>query len=345
MPNGRNRQICLAHHPTGFPTEDNFALSETAVPEPKEGEMLCRTIYLSLDPYMRGRMNPGPSYAPGVELGHVMGGATVSQVVQSRLPHYDEGDLVLSANGWQEFALSDGEGVRKLDPTIAPISTALGVLGMPGHTAYVGLLDHGRPKAGETVVVSAASGAVGAVVGQLAKLAGCRVIGIAGQQKKCDYVVSELGFDGCVSHHRDDLSEALHAACPDGIDVYFENVGGKVFDAVLPSLNTFARVPVCGRIANYNTAHPPAGPDRVPQLMGLTLVRRITFKGFIIFDHMDRFPAFFDYVSARIHDGTLKYREDLVDGIENTVSAFQGLLRGENFGKLLVRFGDDPTKT
>ena len=246
--------------------------------------MLCRTIYLSLDPYMRGRMNPGPSYARGVELGEVMVGGTVSRVVESRLAGYAAGDIVLTANGWQDYALSDGAGVRRLDPADAPVSTALGVLGMPGHTAYVGLLDHGRPRPGETVVVSAASGAVGAVVGQIARIEGCRVVGVAGAPEKCAYVTDELGFDACVSHRADDLPDALRAACPGGIDVYFENVGGKVFEAVLPLLNDFARIPVCGRIANYNLTGPPPGPDQVARLMGLTLVRRLTFRGFIVFD-------------------------------------------------------------
>jgi hypothetical protein len=340
----KNRQIRLAAHPVGFPSENDFSHAETPVPEPADGQMLCRTIYLSLDPYMRGRMNPGPSYAKGVELDEVMVGGTVSQVVDSRLAGYAAGDIVLTANGWQDYALSDGTGVRKLDPEDAPISTALGVLGMPGHTAYVGLLDHGRPKPGETVVVSAASGAVGAVVGQIARIKGCRVVGIAGAAQKCQYVTGELGFDACVSHRGDDLPGDLRAACPDGIDVYFENVGGKVFEAVLPLLNDFARIPVCGRIANYNLAEPPPGPDQVARLMGLTLVRRLTFRGFIVFDHLDRQPDFLRDVAAWIHDGSIQYREDVVDGLDRAVPAFLGLLRGENFGKLLVRVAADPTR-
>ena len=339
-----NRRICLAAHPVGFPSANDFSLVEGVAPEPADGEMLCRTIYLSLDPYMRGRMNPGASYAAGVSPGDVMVGGTVSQVVESKLDGYEKGDIVLTANGWQEYALSVGTGVRQIDPKVAPISTALGVLGMPGHTAYVGLLDHGRPKSGETVVVSAASGAVGAVVGQIAKRLGCRVVGVAGAQQKCDYVMSELGFDACVSHLADDFTESLGAACPNGIDVYFENVGGKVFESVLPLLNDFARVPVCGRIANYNLTEAPAGPDGVPKLMGLTLVRRITFRGFIVFDHMDRFPAFLRDMSGWIQEGAIQYREHVVEGLDRSVSAFLGLLRGENFGKLLVRVSDDPTR-
>ena len=339
-----NRRIELAAHPHGFPQDSDFRLHEEPIPRPGDGKMLCRTIYLSLDPYMRGRMNPGLSYAKGVALGDVMEGGTVSQVVESKLAGYAEGDIVLTANGWQDYGLSDGAGVRKLDPADAPISTAVGVLGMPGHTAYVGLLDHGRPKPGETVVVSAASGAVGAVVGQIAKIKGCRVVGVAGAQEKCDYVTNELGFDACLSRHRDDLPDALAAACPDGIDVYFENVGGKVFEAVLPCLNTFARVPVCGRIANYNDTEPPPGLNVVPRLMSLTLVRRITFRGFIIHDHLDRVPDFLRDVGGWIRSGELRYREDVVDGLEHAVSAFQGPLQGKNFGKLLVRVSDDPTR-
>ena len=339
-----NRRILLNARPDGFPTEADFRLVEAPAPEPGAGEMLVRTIYLSLDPYMRGRMNAGPSYAAPVELGDVMTGGTVGQVVASRHDGFAEGDLVLAGAGWQEYALSDGRGVRKLDPGGAPISTALGVLGMPGLTAYVGLLEVGGLKDGDAVVVSAASGAVGAVVGQIAKIRGHRVVGIAGARKKCDYVVDELGFDACVSHRSDTLAADLKAACPDGVDLYFENVGGKVFDAVVPLLNTFARVPVCGRIASYNATSLPEGPNRVPQLMGLALVRRLTIRGFIVFDHAHLEPDFLRDVGGWIRSGELKYREDVVEGLDRAVGAFLGLLRGENFGKLLVRVSDDPTR-
>ena len=343
-----NRQVLLSARPDGFPKDTDFELVETSVPGPGDGQMLCRTVYLSLDPYMRGRMNAGASYAKGVELGEVMGAGTVSQVVESNLEGFKVGDLVLNENGWQDYALSngtlsDGRRMRTLDPDRAPISTAVGVLGMPGHTAYVGLLDVGQPQPGETVVVSAASGAVGSVVGQIARIKGCRVVGVAGAQEKCDYVVGELGFDACVSHRSDTLRDDLKGACPDGVDVYFENVGGKVFEAVLPLLNTFSRMPVCGRIANYNLKELPAGPDRTPALMGLVLTRRITVRGFIVFDHNDRQPDFLRDVGAWIRNGELKYREDVVDGLEHAVSAFQGLLQGKNFGKLLVRLSPDPT--
>ena len=338
---GRNRRITLAARPEGAPKVTDFKMVEAPVPRPGPGQLLSRTIYLSLDPYMRGRMNRSIGYAPTVDVGGVMVGGTVGQVVESNLDGYRPGDFILCANGWQEYALSGGTGVRKLDPADAPISTAVGVLGMPGHTAYVGLLDIGQPKPGETVVVSAASGAVGAVVGQIARIKGCRVVGVAGAREKCDYVTGELGFDACVSRFDEAFPEALRAACPDGVDVYFENAGGAVFDAVLPLLNTYARVPICGRIANYNQTDPPPGPNLVPRLMGLTLVRRLTFRGFIVFDHADREPDFLRDVGAWIRSGELVYKEDVVEGLEQAVRAFQGLLRGQNFGKLLVRVADE----
>jgi len=338
-----NRQVRLAAHPQGVPTLDEFALVEAAVPTAGPGEMLCRTIYLSLDPYMRGRMNPGPSYAKGVAVGEVMVGRTVAEVLESNVDGFESGDVVLCSNGWQEYALSDGSGVRKLDPKFAPVSTALGVLGMPGLTAYVGLIDIGKAQAGETVVVSAASGAVGAVVGQIARILRCRVVGVAGAPEKCAYVMDELGFDACVSHLSEDLAAELAAACPDGIDVYFDNVGGTVFEAVLPLLNDFARVPVCGRISTYNDTQLPPGPNQIPRLLGATLVRRLTLRGFLVFDHADREGAFLHEVGAWVRDGSLKYKEHVVEGIESAPSAFLGLFRGANFGKLLIRVSDDPT--
>jgi NADPH-dependent curcumin reductase CurA len=344
MPTRVNRQVLLNAHPVGFPVDTDFKMVETPVPEPGDGELLIRTTYLSLDPYMRGRMNPGPSYAVGVNLGDVMGAGTVGQVVASRHDRFAEGDFVLSSNGWQDYAVSDGQVVRKLDPATAPISTAVGVLGMPGMTAYVGLLDVGELKSGDHVVVSAASGAVGAVVAQIAKVKGCRVVGVAGAQRKCDYVTGALGADACVSHHSETLADDLKAACPDGIDLYFENVGGKVLDAVLPLLNNFARIPVCGRIADYNMTGLPEGPNEVPRLMGLALVRRLMIRGFIVFDHVARQADFLRDVGEWIRSGELTYREDVTEGFEHAVSAFQGLLRGENFGKALVRVSDDPTR-
>ncbi len=344
MPQGTNRRILLAKRPVGAPQAGDFEMSEAPIAAPGEDEVLLRTIYLSLDPYMRGRMNQGPSYATGVEIGDVMTAGTVGQVVASKNDNFAEGDFVLCGNGWQEYAVSDGQGVRKLDPTVAPISTAVGVLGMPGMTAYVGLLDVGELKDGDNVVVSAASGAVGAVVGQIAKIKGHRVVGVAGVQKKCDYVTGELGFDACVSHRSETLADDLKAACPDGIDLYFENVGGKVFEAVVPLLNDFARVPVCGRIANYNMTEPPSGPNQVPSLMQRTLVHRLMIRGFIVYDRAHLQDDFLREVGGWIRSGQLKYREDIVEGIDNAVRTFQGLLRGENFGKQLVQVSDDPTR-
>ena len=266
MPARMNRQIVLAARPHGEPTEANFKLVETPVPDPGPGKMLLRTLYLSLDPYMRGRMSAGPSYAAPTEIGEVMGGGTVCRVEAAPIEGFEVDDTVVAFTGWQDYALSDGKGVRKINPSLAPVTTALGVLGTPGMTAWAGLKNIGQPKAGETLVVASASGAVGSVVGQLAKLKGCRAVGIAGGEKKCRYVVDELGFDACVDHRRSDFAQALEAACPKGIDIDFENVGGAVFDAVIPLLNAFARVPVCGLIAHYNATELPSGVDRVPLL-------------------------------------------------------------------------------
>lgn len=339
-----NRRIILAQRPTGMPTDEDLVLDSVPVPNPGANEMLLRTIYLSLDPYMRGRMSTARSYATPIEIGDVMVGATVSEVVESKLDGFAEGDIVLSGNGWQEYAISDGRAVRKLNPADAPITTALGVLGMPGFTAYVGLLDHGRPQQGETVAVSAASGAVGQVVGQLAKIQGCRVVGIAGSDDKCRYVTDELGFDAAVNYKQADFGQQLAAACPDGIDVYFENVAGPVLEAVLPLFNEFGRMPVCGTIAYYNLTEAPPGPDKLPLLMRTILTRKLAVRGFIQSDHLDRFDAFLRDVPPWVRDGRIKYREDVVSGIEQTVEAFQGLLSGRNNGKLIVQLAEDPTR-
>jgi NADPH-dependent curcumin reductase CurA len=336
-----NRRIVLASRPKGRPTPENFRLEEAPLPEPAAGEILCRTIYLSLDPYMRGRMNEGPSYAKPVEIGEVMEGGTVGEVVGSRLEGFAAGDLVVGRGGWQSFAILRKGEIEKIDPGLAPISTALGVLGMPGRTAYVGLREIGRPKAGETLVVAAASGPVGSVVGQIAKIRGCRVIGIAGSKAKCDFVVNDLGFDAGLDHHAPDFADRLRAACPDGVDVYWENVGGRVFDAVFPLLNDFARVPVCGLIAWYNATELPPGPDRTPLILRQTLTRRLTLRGFIVRDFAP--GDFLTEVGGWIRDGRLRYREDIREGLENAVPAFIGLLDGENFGKLLIRVAPDPT--
>lgn len=332
-----NRRIVLAAHPHGLPTPQDFRFEETAVPEPREGQVLLRTLYLSLDPYMRGRMDDKPSYAAPVHLGDPMVGGTVSRVVASRNPRFRTGDLVLSGAGWQDYALSDGQGLLQLGEMKQP-SQALGVLGMPSFTAYVGLLDIGQPKEGETVVVAAATGAVGSVVGQIARLKGARTVGIAGGADKCRYAVEELGFDVCLDRHDPQLRERLAAACPRGIDIYFENVGGAVLDAVLPLLNIGARVPVCGFIAHYNDEKLPSGPNRMPVLLSTVLTKRVRMQGFIIIDHYaSRFEAFRRDMSEWVAAGRVKLREDVIDGLENAPAAFIGLLNGRNFGKLVVR--------
>jgi NADPH-dependent curcumin reductase CurA len=334
-----NQQIRLKSRPTGEPTTANFELADAPVPQAGEGEVLRRTIYLSLDPYMRGRMSDAKSYATPVAIGAVMGGHTVSEIVDSRNPAFAKGDLVVGYDGWQGYGVSNGKELRKLDPKMAPISTGLGVLGMPGMTAFVGLMDIGRPKAGETVVVSAASGAVGAVVGQLAKIHGCRAVGIAGSADKCKYVVEELGFDACINYKTDDLLPALSAACPNGVDVYFENVGGAVFAAILRVLNKGARIPLCGLISEYNATVNTPGPNLRP-----LLVHRATMTGFIVSDHNDRAPAFMQEVAPLVMSGRIKFREDIIDGLDNAPNAFIGLLQGKNFGKLMVRVSPDPTR-
>lgn len=337
-----NRQIQLASRPVGAPTAANFTLATTAVPAAGPGQLLLRTVYLSLDPYMRGRMSDAASYAASVAVGATMVGATVCRVQSSNHAGFAVGDWVLAYTGWQDYAVSDGTGLTKLAPEMARPSYALGVLGMPGFTAYMGLLDIGAPKAGDTVVVAAATGAVGSVVGQIAKLKGCRVVGIAGGADKCRSAVQELGFDACIDHHSPDLAALLAAACPKGIDVYFENVGGKVFDAVLPLLNTAARVPVCGLIAHYNATALPEGPDRSPVLMRNILTKRIRMQGFIIFDdYGHRYPEFAKDMGQWLASGKIKFREDIVDGLENAAQSFIGLLEGKNFGKLIVRVAQD----
>lgn len=339
MPTSVNRQVVLRSRPVGMPKPADFDLVESPLPSPKDGEVLCRTIYLSLDPYMRGRISGAKSYAASVEPGQVIVGGTVGEVLESRHPGLAKGDVVLGYDGWQSHAVSKGGGLRKLDPKQAPVSTALGVLGMPGMTAYVGLLDIGQPKPGETVVVSAASGAVGSAVGQIAKIKGARAVGVAGSQDKCDYVVRELGFDACVNYRKGDLPASLKQACPNGVDVYFENVGGDVLRAVMQLLNQNARIPLCGMISEYNASESTPGPNLRPLLFNRALI-----KGFIVSDHMARMGDFVKDCSGWVRDGRLKYREDVVVGLEKAPEAFIGLLQGRNFGKLLVRVGEDPTK-
>jgi NADPH-dependent curcumin reductase CurA len=302
--------------------------------------VLLKTKYLSLDPYMRGRMSDAKSYVPPFPVGEPLGGGTVSEVVASNNPGYAPGDIVLGFGGWQEYSVSNGKELRKLDPGAGPVSTALGVLGMPGMTAYTGLLNIGRPKEGQTLAVAAAAGPVGSAVGQIAKIKGCRVVGIAGGKEKTAYLTRELGFDAAVDHRAPSLEEDLRAACPNGIDIYFENVGGAVWDAVFPILNNFARVPVCGLVANYNAAALPEGPDRSALLMRAVLTKRLRIQGFIVFDYAQQTDEFLRDMGGWIREGKVKYKEDIVAGLENAPNAFIGLLRGANFGKLLVKVSD-----
>ncbi len=332
-----NRRIVLASRPSGKPTAANFRLEKADVPPVGDGQVLVQTLYLSLDPYMRGRMNATESYAPAVELDAVMVGGTIGRVVNSRNSAFAKGDLVSAYSGWQDYGLSDGSDLMKLDPRIPQPSWALGVLGMPGLTAYVGLLDIGEPKPGDTVVLAAATGAVGSIVGQIAKLKGCRVVGIAGAAEKCEYAVKELGYDACVSHYDKDMATQLAAACPDGIDVYFENVGGSSWEAVMPLLNNFARIPVCGLIAHYNQTQLPPGPDRMSMLQGLILQRSLKMQGFIVSNYQNRIPDFVSDMTGWLAQGKVKYREDVVAGLENAPEAFLGLFSGQNFGKLVVQ--------
>jgi len=333
----KNKRIVLASRPIGMPTVGNFRVEEVAIPPLAGGQVLLKTKFLSLDPYMRGRMNAGRSYAARVELNDVMVGGTVSEVVESRNSAFAEGDLVISYSGWQSYEVSSGQGIQKLDPRIGRPSYALGVLGMPGLAGYIGLMDIGEPKAGETVVLAASTGAVGSVVGQLAKSKGCRVVGIAGAKEKCEYAVKELGYDACVSHYDDDMARQLKAECPQGIDVYFENVGGTSWEAVMPLLNNHARVPVCGLIAHYNMTSAPPGPDRMIGLQFQILIKSIRMQGFIVSDYFHRFPELVREVGPLLASGQMKYKEHVVDGLDNAPEAFLGLFRGTNFGKLVVK--------
>jgi NADPH-dependent curcumin reductase len=340
MPAVKNHKFVLASRPVGEPKPADFRLVEETISGPGPGEVLLKTLWLSLDPYMRNRMSAAKSYAEPAEIGAVMDGGTVSKVVASNNTALAAGDIVVGYTGWQEYAVSDGNGLRKIDPKLAPISTALGILGMPGMTAYTGLLKIGRPKPGETLVVAAASGAVGAAVGQIGKIKGCRVVGIAGGPDKVRYLTEELGFDVGLDHRAPDFAEQLRAAVPKGIDIYFENVGGHVWDAVLPLLNRFARVPVCGVIAHYNDIAPPEGPNRAPTLMRTVLNNRLTIQGFIVLDFDAQLGDFLRDAGGWLREGRLKYREDVVHGLEKAPQALIGLLQGRNFGKLLVKVAE-----
>jgi NADPH-dependent curcumin reductase len=333
MPQTTNRRVLLKDRPMGPVGEHHFKLDAQPLPPVEDGQVLRRTLWLSLDPYMRARMIAATSYAKSVEIGEVMVGGTVSEVVQSRNVAFTEGDLVLGADGWQEFGVSDGGDLQKLSPSPWPwpLPYALGVLGMPGMTAYVGMLDIAQPKANETVVVSSAAGAVGSVACQIAKIAGCRVIGIAGHDEKCKYVVEELGCDGCVNYRTQNVYRALRKLCGDGVDVYFDNTGGPATEAILRLINPHARIALIGMISQYDATELPPGPNLVP-----LLVNRAMIKGVLVSDHPDRREAFLRDVSAWLGEGRIKCRQHVVDGLENAPRAFLGLFSGENFGKLLI---------
>ncbi|RYY78901.1 MAG: NADP-dependent oxidoreductase [Moraxellaceae bacterium] len=334
----KNQRIVLAARPVGEPKHSDFRIEDIDIPALKDGEMLLKTVYLSLDPYMRGRMSDAPSYAAPVEIGEVMVGGTVSQVIESKNPKFKPGEWVLSGNGWQSYSVSDGKQCQSLGMNPEHPSWALGILGMPGFTAYMGLLDIGQPKAGETLVVAAATGPVGATVGQIAKIKGCRVVGVAGGAEKCRYAVEELGFDACIDHHDENFVEKLKQAVPDGIDIYYENVGGKVFDAVWPLLNSAARIPLCGVVSQYNATEQAQGSDRLPGFIGTLLKKRIRIQGFIIFDdYGSHYPEFNQQMSTWLKEGKIKYKENVIAGLDKTVDAFNGMLKGENFGKTVIK--------
>lgn len=342
------QQMVLASRPSGEVTADNFRLEEVAMPVPAAGEFLVRVIWLSLDPYMRGRMDDSKSYAAAVQIGDPMEGGCVAEVISSNNPKFSVGEIVEYRCGWVSHAISDGEGVRKIDPKIAPISTALGVLGMPGITAYVGLNTHGRPKAGNTLVVGAATGAVGSLVGQLAKAQGLRVVGVAGGSEKCSYAVEQLGFDACLDHRAlstpSELRKAMATECPDGVDIYFENVGGNTLEAVMPLMNVGGRIPICGMISWYSGAGMDVDKNPLPAVWRSVLTNRLSVRGFIIFDHYDQFPNFLKAVAPLVSDGSIHYRETIADGLASAPEAFMKLLKGGNFGKQLVAVSPDKTR-
>jgi NADPH-dependent curcumin reductase len=337
----QSTQIVLSARPVGEPTTADFETVTVDLPPLEEGQVLLRVIYLSLDPYMRGRMSDAESYADPVELGAVMVGATVCEVIESRSSKRAVGDLVLSYSGWRTHAVADARATRNLDPDAAPVSTALGVLGMPGFTAYAGLLEIGKPRPGETVVVAAATGPVGSAVGQIARIKGARAVGIAGGPEKCRAVIEEFGFAAAVDHRAPDFREQLAEAVPDGIDVYFENVGGDVARAVSRHLNLYARIPVCGLVAGYNATKTADGPDRLDAFMKRVLTKSLTVRGFIQNEfEREHMAQFLEDMSGWVRDGTVRYREDVTVGLEHVVEAFTGMLAGRNFGKVVIQVGD-----
>ncbi len=330
-----NRQITLVARPVGYPKESDFKLVETPIPIPEDGQVLLKTIYLSVDPYMRGRMNQRRSYAPNVQFNEVMVGGVIAQVIESKYTDFQVGDIVNASIGWQEYGIAQGEGLRKIDPSIAPISTGAGILGMPGLTAYFGLLEVGKLQDNETVFVSGAAGAVGSVVGQIAKIKGCRVVGSAGSDEKITYIVDKLGFDAAFNYKNvTDYPAKLAELCPDGIDVYFDNVGGRITDAVFPNLRVKGRVVICGQISQYNLENPETGPRFLWHL----ITQRARIEGFLVFDYADRHAEALVQMAEWLKQGKLKYRETIAaGGIENAPAAFISMLKGGNIGKQLVK--------
>ncbi|MGD2139830.1 MAG: NADP-dependent oxidoreductase [Burkholderiales bacterium] len=328
----KNIQVLLANRPDGWVKETDFDIVETDIPTPAPGEVLIENHWLSLDPYMRGRMNASKSYAAAVEIGDVMVGGTVGKVIASQNPKFHEGDYVVGSTGWQLYALSSGEGLARIDPKAVPLPAYLGVCGMPGATAWIGLLEHCAPKAGETVLVSAATGAVGSVVGQLAKLQGCRAVGIAGGKKKCDYALKELGFDACVDYKAGNLLDDLKAACPQGVDCYFENVGGQVMDNAFRVLNPFSRVALCGMVSEYNATEAYG-----VTMMRSLLVNRVNLRGFIVFDRIDLYQKAVANLVRWVSQGKIRYHETVAQGLASAPQAFIGMLKGKNLGKQVVK--------
>ena len=333
MPNNINRQIKLVSRPVNYPMESDFSLVESPMPQPGEGEVLIQSLWLSLDPYMRGRMRDERSYATPVELGQVMVGGVAGRIIQSRTPAFREGEIVEGSLGWQEYAVSDGRNLRRVDLGLGPLSTALGILGMPGMTAYFGFLNIGQPRTGDTVVVSAASGAVGQVVGQISKIMGCRTVGLAGTSEKIDYIVNELGFDAGINYKTENVVSALAAACPLGIDVYFDNVGGVITDAVIEQLNVGGRISICGSISQSNLEEPEPGPRN----LGLLVRKQARAEGFLVGQFNNHFEEGRQRIAGWMKEGRIKYREDVVEGLENAPRAFIGMMKGENVGKLLIK--------
>ncbi len=338
MPPVTSREIRLTRHPTGMPDESTFELAEVTLDEPTDGQILVRNIWMSVDPYMRGRMTGIRTYVDPFQVGQPLDGGCVGQVVASKNNDYSVGDYVFAMNGWREYWLSDGSGIRQVDPALAPIQAYLGVLGMPGLTAYAGMIKIGEVRDGETVFVSAAAGAVGAVACQIGKNKGCRVVGSAGSKEKIDWLLNEAGVDEAFNYKEGDFNKQLGQACPDGIDVYFENVGGPQLEAALGRMRDFGRVVVCGMIDQYNATSPPPGPRTIINV----IPRRLRIQGFIVTDHFDLMPQFIGDMGGWIGEGRMKWKETVVEGIENAPTAFLGLFSGDNIGKMLVRLGPDP---